>query len=89
MRKLTSVVMLAIGFAVAAPSMADTTVVENRKHHYVPLFRPPDLFRAGNQDLLLADRWAFGSPVSCCLPSPAPKTRPAESSFDLIPNART
>jgi hypothetical protein len=37
MRKLTSAVMLAIGLAVAAPSMADTTVTVEKtgKHHYV------------------------------------------------------
>ena len=36
-RKLTGAVMLAIGFAVAAPSMADTTVTVEKtgKHHYV------------------------------------------------------
>jgi len=36
-RKLTVGVMLAIGFAVAAPSMADTTVTVEKtgKHHYV------------------------------------------------------
>ncbi|HET7777763.1 MAG TPA: hypothetical protein VFL07_04365 [Rudaea sp.] len=36
-RKLTAGVMLAIGFAVAAPSMADTTVTVEKtgKHHYV------------------------------------------------------
>jgi hypothetical protein len=36
-RKLTAGVLLAIGFAVAAPSMADTTVTVEKtgKHHYV------------------------------------------------------
>lgn len=37
LRKLTTAVLLSIGFAVAVPSMADTTVTVEKtgKHHYV------------------------------------------------------